>query len=76
MRQRLSTDLLSFPRLWITLWKGVLKRDLAERASRSGTAQRVYFHWVETTNPAAMKPKPTTMFQLPRALTGMSPVVT
>ncbi len=35
-----------------------------------------HFHWVETTNPAAMKPKPTTMFQLPRDSTGMSPVVT
>jgi hypothetical protein len=62
MRQRLSTDLLSFPRLWITLW--------------TDPAERGYFHWVETTNPAAMKPKPTTMFQLPRDLTGMSPVVT
>lgn len=35
-----------------------------------------YFHWVETTNPAAMKPKPTTMFQLCRDSTGMSPLVT
>ncbi|GAA0446414.1 hypothetical protein GCM10009544_06580 [Streptomyces stramineus] len=35
-----------------------------------------YFHWVETTNPAAMKPKPTTMFQLRSDSTGMSPLVT
>ncbi|GGR33915.1 hypothetical protein GCM10010219_43490 [Streptomyces netropsis] len=37
---------------------------------------RRYFHCVETTNPAAMKPKPTTMFQLRRDSTGMSPLVT
>lgn len=35
-----------------------------------------YFHWVETTNPPAMKPKPTTMFQLPNASTGRLPCVT
>ncbi|GHG59150.1 hypothetical protein GCM10018779_25320 [Streptomyces griseocarneus] len=35
-----------------------------------------YFHCVETTNPAAMKPKPTTMFQLRREWIGMSPLVT
>ncbi len=35
-----------------------------------------YFHWVETTNPTAMKPKPTTMFQLPMASIGNSAVVT
>jgi hypothetical protein len=35
-----------------------------------------HFHCVETTNPAAMKPKPTTMFQLCSACTGQSPVVT
>ncbi|GHF43448.1 hypothetical protein GCM10010218_25950 [Streptomyces mashuensis] len=37
---------------------------------------RRYFHCVETTNPAAMKPKPTTMFQLCSDSTGMSPLVT
>ena len=37
---------------------------------------RRYFHWVETTNPPAMKPKPTTMFQLPNASTGRLPWVT
>ena len=35
-----------------------------------------YFHWVETTNPVAMKPKPTTMFQLPNASIGREPSVT
>ncbi len=35
-----------------------------------------YFHCVETPNPAAMKPKPTTMFQLPRASMGSLPSVT
>lgn len=37
---------------------------------------RGHFHWVETTNPTAMKPKPTTMFQSPRAATGRLAVVT
>lgn len=35
-----------------------------------------YFHWVETPNPAAMKPKPTTMFQLPSESMGNEPSVT
>ncbi|CAM5477068.1 hypothetical protein SNARM312S_01980 [Streptomyces narbonensis] len=35
-----------------------------------------YFHWVETPNPAAMKPKPTTMFTLPIDLIGNEPSVT
>ncbi len=35
-----------------------------------------YFHWVETTNPVAMKPKPTTMFQLPSEWMGREPSVT
>src|SRR5262245_4228564 len=38
--------------------------------------RRAYFHWVETTNPPAMKPKPMTMFQLPSASTGRLPWVT
>lgn len=33
-------------------------------------AGRCYFHCVDTPNPAAMKPKPTTMFQLPSASIG------
>ncbi len=35
-----------------------------------------YFHCVETPKPAAMKPKPTTMFQLPSASMGSEPSVT
>lgn len=35
-----------------------------------------HFHWVETPKPAAMKPKPTTMFQLLRLSIGRSPSVT
>lgn len=35
-----------------------------------------YFHWVETPNPAAMNPKPTTMFQLPSWSMGSEPSVT
>lgn len=35
-----------------------------------------YFHCVETPNPAAMKPKPTTMFQLSSASMGSEPSVT
>lgn len=35
-----------------------------------------YFHWVETPKPAAMKPKPTTMFQLPSGSIGSLPSVT
>ena len=49
-------------RLWITQW-----------IAPSGES---YFHWVETPNPAAMKPKPTTMFQLSRASIGSVPSVT
>lgn len=35
-----------------------------------------YFHCVETPKPAAMKPKPTTMFQFRMDSTGMEPSVT
>ncbi len=35
-----------------------------------------YFHWVETPKPAAMKPKPTTMFQFRIDSTGREPSVT
>lgn len=35
-----------------------------------------YFHCVETPKPAAMKPKPTTMFQLPKASMGSRVSVT
>jgi hypothetical protein len=43
-------------------------------AARPGRPR--YFHCVETTKPPAMKPKPTTMFQLPSASTGRLPCVT
>ncbi len=35
-----------------------------------------HFHWVETTKPVAMKPKPTTMFQFPSASMGSELLVT
>jgi hypothetical protein len=44
----------------------------AVRAPRDGR----YFHCVETPNPAAMKPKPTTMFQLSSLSMGSEPSVT
>ncbi len=37
---------------------------------------RSYFHWVETAKPAAIKPKPTTMFQFRRSSMGRLPSVT
>lgn len=45
-------------------------------ASVTSPAAEPYFHWVETPNPAAMKPKPTTMFQLPSESIGSEPSVT
>lgn len=71
--------------LWITLGESLRSaavcalsvRDSAAVRQPSGrrrAAERVsdrsYFHCVETPNPAAMKPKPTTMFQLPSASKG------
>ena len=50
-------------------------RTVPTRAHRLA-GSRGHFHWVETTNPPAMKPKPTTMFQLPSASIGRLPVVT
>ncbi|GGQ03505.1 hypothetical protein GCM10010233_20080 [Streptomyces pseudogriseolus] len=44
--------------------------------SRARSPVRRYFHCVETPNPAAMKPKPTTMFQLPSLSMGSEPSVT
>lgn len=57
---------LLWKRLWITPGTGSGLRPEAIR----------YFHCVEKPNPAAMKPKPTAMFQLPKASTGRSPPVT
>lgn len=44
--------------------------------TRSQPVEQRYFHCVETPNPAAMKPKPTTMFQLPSGSIGSLPSVT
>lgn len=52
---------------------GGLARD---GGMRSGLEPRRHFHWVETPNPAAMKPKPTRMFQLCQLSTGQLPLVT
>lgn len=43
---------------------------------RRGRPDRRYFHWVETPKPAAMKPKPTTMFQFLIDSIGIEPSVT
>ncbi|GGV00407.1 hypothetical protein GCM10010495_09030 [Kitasatospora herbaricolor] len=37
---------------------------------RPDSGRAAYFHWVETPKPAAMKPKPTRMFQLRQLSTG------
>ncbi|GAA1412552.1 hypothetical protein GCM10009639_64920 [Kitasatospora putterlickiae] len=42
----------------------------------SGQRPRRHFHWVETPKPAAMKPKPTRMFQFRQLSTGQLPLVT
>ena len=64
---------VTFSTLWITLWitrlggqYGLLEEAFGPR----------YFHCVETPKPAAMKPKPTTMFQLPSDSIGSSLSVT
>ncbi len=44
--------------------------------SRTRARGRRYRHCVETPNPAAMNPKPTTMFQLPSMSSGSEPSVT
>lgn len=48
--------------------------ELDERPA--GALDRRYFHCVETPKPAAMKPKPTTMFQFRSDSIGMDPSVT
>lgn len=40
------------------------------------TESLTYFHWVDTPKPPAMKPNPTTMFQLPRDSIGSRVSVT
>lgn len=57
-------------------------RDVDSAVDNSGQGLRTallgwrYFHCVETPKPAAMKPKPTTMFQLPSGSIGSLPSVT
>lgn len=58
--------------LWITPWIPLGRAD----TELPGGHRRGYFHCVETPNPAAMKPKPTTMFQLPSESMGREPSVT
>lgn len=60
---------VSYPVLCTTLW-------ISSGQGLTGRAGRSYFHCVETPNPAAMKPKPTTMFQLLMDFTGSVPSVT
>lgn len=62
----LSTDRLTFPH----------RVDNAVDNLWSELARAVYFHCVETPKPAAMKPNPTTMFQLSKLWIGRSPSVT
>lgn len=50
-------------------------RTVGRTASGLSPAGR-HFHWVETPNPAAMKPKPTRMFQFRQPSTGQLPLVT
>ncbi|GHC36880.1 hypothetical protein GCM10010507_07720 [Streptomyces cinnamoneus] len=59
-----------------TVDEGVDNSKEGSGQNRPPALGKGYFHWVETTNPAAMKPKPTTMFQFFRDSTGMSPLVT
>ncbi|GAX54109.1 hypothetical protein SO3561_05644 [Streptomyces olivochromogenes] len=62
---------MSYPQIVLVfhLWKTLVDNSV-DNPGQS------YFHCVETPNPAAMKPKPTTMFQLPRASMGSEPSVT
>lgn len=60
---------VSYPVLCTTLWITSGQSLTSERPNR-------YFHCVETPKPAAMKPKPTTMFQLLMDLIGSVPSVT
>ncbi|MDH6134682.1 hypothetical protein P3T37_004086 [Kitasatospora sp. MAA4] len=52
-------------------------RPTGRRGGADGQASEGrYFHWVERPKPAAMKPKPARMFQLPHTCTGQVPPVT
>ncbi len=75
IRSKLSTGPVWLSPSWITLWI-TLWTQRCRLGSRLLSAVSAYFHCVETPKPAAMKPKPTTMFQLPIDSTGKSPLVT
>lgn len=62
--------------LWITQRIAVGKAEFTEPWPLRPLPSDRYFHCVETPNPAAMKPKPTTMFQLSRLSIGSDPSVT
>lgn len=68
------------PGLWITQRIAMGRTPFTARwPALHGPCHRAetgYFHCVETPNPAAMKPKPTTMFQLPSDSTGSELLVT
>ncbi len=67
---------VSYPQIvfLFPMWKTAV--DNSGESAAQSYFQQSYFHWVETPNPAAMKPKPTTMFQLPSCSTGSEPSVT
>jgi hypothetical protein len=67
---------MSYPQIVVFSPGGVWKYRLAVDNSVESRGQSRYFHWVETPNPAAMKPKPTTMFQLSSESIGSVPSVT
>jgi hypothetical protein len=64
-----------FP-MWITPVDNSVGSAGQRWAELPESRRRGYFHCVETPNPAAMKPKPTTMFQLPSESMGSEPSVT
>ena len=66
-----------FPLIAASVDKAVDNSVCSRGQSRPPTSgRRGYFHCVETPNPAAMNPKPTTMFQLRSAWIGSEPSVT
>lgn len=65
-----------FPPVAASVDKAVDNSVHSHGQSRRQADRGRYFHCVETPNPAAMKPKPTTMFQLRNAWIGREPSVT
>lgn len=74
---------MSYPQIvfLFPMWKTAVDNS-GDNPGQSCSAQRRpggpcrYFHCVETPNPAAMNPKPTTMFQLSSLSMGSEPSVT